>query len=127
MRSPAWFGVDRLVVTPALAWRALAAVGREVPRDVAAQFKEGRLRGRRRVTWGQAPDPFGPLAEVVAQGLVPLRASVFAPDVHLGLPCSPLAWAYLARPRPEPARFDLGWWDSALRPAADRPVYPLGR
>jgi hypothetical protein len=55
------------------------------------------------------------------------RDPVFAPDVHLGLPCSPLAWAYLARPRPEPARFDLGWWDSALRPAADRPVYPLGR
>ena len=78
-------GVDRLVVAPALAWRTLVASGRWAPREVARMLQAGRGRGRR-VTWGQAPDPFGPLAEIVAQGLVPVRASAYSPNVTLGLP-----------------------------------------
>ena len=81
----AWSAVDRLIVAPALVWRALVASGREAPRDVAKRFQAGWGRGRRRVTWADVPAPFGPLAEIVAQGLVPMMASFGVPRVTLGL------------------------------------------
>lgn len=75
--AKAWMAVLNFVVNPALRWRALARGG-----AWASRRSRHNLPTRR---WSEIPDPFGPLVELVALGVVPLRASD-AGRLRLGLP-----------------------------------------